>query len=54
MSIFAAAPFMGPTLGPIAGGFLGETRGWRWVGGVLSLVVLHTWICKVLQKDDSF
>lgn len=31
MSIFAAAPFLGPALGPIIGGFLGETKGWRWV-----------------------
>ena len=27
MSIFAAAPFMGPVLGPIVGGFVGETIG---------------------------
>lgn len=31
MSIFAAAPFLGPVIGPIVGGFLGETEGWRWV-----------------------
>lgn len=31
MSLFAAAPFMGPVLGPIVGGFVGETIGWRWV-----------------------
>lgn len=31
MSIFAAAPFLGPVAGPIVGGFLGETEGWRWV-----------------------
>ena len=27
MSIFSAAPFMGPVLGPIIGGFLGMTEG---------------------------
>lgn len=31
MSVFAAAPFLGPAIGPIVGGFLGETEGWRWV-----------------------
>ncbi|QKX60075.1 uncharacterized protein TRUGW13939_07217 [Talaromyces rugulosus] len=31
MAIFSAAPFTGPTLGPIVGGFLGEAAGWRWV-----------------------
>lgn len=33
MSLFAAAPFMGPVLGPIVGGFVGETIGWRWIEG---------------------
>jgi multidrug resistance protein len=28
MTIFAAAPFMGPVLGPIIGGFLGQYTGW--------------------------
>lgn len=36
MSIFAAAPFLGPALGPVAGGFLGEAAGWRWVMGLMA------------------
>lgn len=31
LSVFAASAFMGPVFGPIAGGFLGEAAGWRWV-----------------------
>jgi MFS family permease len=37
-AIFAAAPFLGPTMGPIAGGFLGDAAGWRWVCGLLAAV----------------
>jgi MFS family permease len=37
MAIFAAAPFMGPSLGPITGGFLGESAGFRWVQGFLGI-----------------
>ncbi|CAO2650417.1 Nn.00g017090.m01.CDS01 [Neocucurbitaria sp. VM-36] len=37
MSIFSAAPFMGPVLGPIIGGFLGMTEGWRWVNGLMAI-----------------
>jgi MFS family permease len=37
MSIFSAAPFMGPVLGPIIGGFLGMTSGWRWVNGLMAI-----------------
>ena len=38
MAVFAAAPFLGPTLGPITGGFLGQAAGWRWVEGYLAIV----------------
>ncbi|KAJ8063082.1 hypothetical protein OCU04_008323 [Sclerotinia nivalis] len=31
MPLIAVAPFLGPTIGPIAGGFLAESAGWRWV-----------------------
>ncbi|KAL5120321.1 hypothetical protein ACEQ8H_001879 [Pleosporales sp. CAS-2024a] len=37
MSLFSAAPFMGPVLGPIIGGFLGMTEGWRWVHGLMAI-----------------
>ena len=37
MALFAAAPFLGPALGPISGGFLGLTSGWRWVEGFLAI-----------------
>ncbi|CAI7661407.1 unnamed protein product [Penicillium glandicola] len=36
ISLFAAAPFLGPTLGPVIGGFLATAAGWRWVEGLLA------------------
>lgn len=50
MSIFSAAPFMGPVLGPIIGGFLGMTEGWRWVSGLMAIwsgVMLIFCVCLV-------
>jgi MFS family permease len=44
MSVFAASPFLGPALGPIAGGFLGETAGWRWVMGLMAAFSGLAWI----------
>ncbi|KAF2428829.1 putative MFS multidrug transporter [Tothia fuscella] len=35
-SIFASAPFLGPAVGPVIGGFLGEAGGWRWLTGFLA------------------
>jgi MFS family permease len=37
MSVFAAAPFLGPSIGPAAAGFLGEFAGWRWVMGFMAI-----------------
>ncbi|KAJ6161049.1 hypothetical protein N7470_004445 [Penicillium chermesinum] len=36
--LFCAAPFLGPALGPIIGGFLSESAGWRWVEGAMAIV----------------
>ncbi|OAA55578.1 fluconazole resistance protein 1 [Niveomyces insectorum RCEF 264] len=37
MAVFASAPFLGPSLGPIVAGFLGQAEGWRWVERVMSI-----------------
>ncbi|GKZ35505.1 hypothetical protein AbraIFM66950_006167 [Aspergillus brasiliensis] len=34
---YSCATFLGPVLGPITGGFLGEIQGWRWIEGVLAI-----------------
>lgn len=36
ISLYTGAPFIGPTLGPVIGGFLGENAGWVWVQGFLA------------------
>lgn len=54
MSVFAAAPFMGPTLGPIAGGFLGETKGWRWVEGLMAIFTGALWILGALTIPETY
>lgn len=49
MAFFSVAPFLGPALGPITGGFLGDAAGWRWVEGMLAIfcavvtVMLFLW-----------
>lgn len=37
MALFSAAPFLGPALGPISGGYIGDAAGWRWVMGFLAM-----------------
>jgi multidrug resistance protein len=31
MAAFSAAPFIGPAIGPLVGGFLSDQKGWRWL-----------------------
>lgn len=54
MSVFAAAPFMGPTLGPIVGGFLGEAEGWRWVEGLMAIFTGILWIIGSLTIPETY
>ena len=44
MGFYCAAPFLGPVLGPLAGGFLSENAGWRWVEG---LGAVFSGLCKL-------
>jgi len=37
MALFAMGPFMGPAIGPVAGGFLADAMGWRWIFWVLAI-----------------
>lgn len=39
MAIWIFGPLLGPTIGPVAGGFLSEARGWRFVFWVNALGV---------------
>ncbi|KAF7717493.1 MFS-type transporter [Penicillium ucsense] len=54
MSLFAAAPFLGPVLGPIIGGFLGESAGWKWVMGFLGAFSGAVWIIGSLLIPETY
>ncbi|KAK6949745.1 hypothetical protein Daesc_008066 [Daldinia eschscholtzii] len=51
-AIFATAPFLGPSIGPIAGGFLGTAGGWRWVEGLMACYTGLLWfLCSFLVPE---
>ncbi|OOQ90349.1 MFS-type transporter [Penicillium brasilianum] len=54
MSLFAAAPFLGPVLGPIIGGFLGMNEGWKWVMGFLGIFSGAVWIVTSLIVPETY
>lgn len=51
---FALAPFLGPTIGPIAGGFLSESKGWRWVQGTMAIFVGVMWILGLIFVPETY
>ncbi|KAF4971449.1 hypothetical protein FZEAL_9848 [Fusarium zealandicum] len=53
-ALFAMAPFLGPTIGPIAGGFLGESEGWRWVEGMMAIFTGIVWIVNCLVIPETY
>ncbi|KAM3078899.1 MFS siderochrome iron transporter 1 [Clarireedia jacksonii] len=54
MAVFAAAPFMGPALGPIVGGFLGDAEGWRWVEGLMAILTGVLLIIGALTVPETY
>lgn len=54
MSIFGAAPFMGPVLGPALGGFVTETIGWRWVQGICAIFIGTIWLVGCVLMPETY
>lgn len=54
MTLFAAAPFMGPVIGPIVGGFVGETIGWRWIQGVMAIFTGVLWLMGCFLLPETY
>ncbi|KAK8136637.1 hypothetical protein PG984_004577 [Apiospora sp. TS-2023a] len=53
-AVFATAPFLGPSIGPIAAGFLGEAAGWRWIEGLMAAFTGLLWIIVSLYVPETY
>ena len=54
MGLFALAPFLGPTIGPIAGGFLGKSKGWTWIEGLMAIFSGVMWLLSLLLVPETY
>ncbi|KAF2008072.1 MFS general substrate transporter [Amniculicola lignicola CBS 123094] len=50
-SMFLAAPFAGPSLGPVVGGFAAQYKGWRWTQWCMEFVTLAVFIMSLFTKE---
>ncbi|KAI2470562.1 polyamine transporter 1 [Annulohypoxylon bovei var. microspora] len=53
-ALFATAPFLGPSIGPIVGGFLGVGGGWRWVEGLMAAFTGILWILCTFLIPETY
>jgi multidrug resistance protein len=44
MAAFSAAPFVGPAIGPLVGGFLSDAAGWRWLYWIQLILSAFCWV----------
>lgn len=49
--MFVLAPFAGPTLGPIVGGYAAQSKGWRWTQWPIIFLAIPTFIYSLFMKE---
>ncbi|KAF1358460.1 MFS general substrate transporter [Lizonia empirigonia] len=50
-TVFLMAPFAGPSLGPVVGGFAAQYKGWRWTQWCMIFVTLAVYIASFPMKE---
>lgn len=54
MAAFSAAPFIGPAIGPLAGGFLGDHAGWRWLYWLQLILGFVAWVLITFTVPETY
>ncbi|KAK7696785.1 hypothetical protein SLS64_014213 [Diaporthe eres] len=53
-AVFSGAPFLGPVLGPIVGGFLSQSSGWKGVGVLIAGVTGALWMLYYFLVPETY
>lgn len=54
MAAFSAAPFIGPAIGPLAGGFLSDNLGWRWLYWMQLILSGTVWFLITFTVPETY
>jgi multidrug resistance protein len=54
MAAFSAAPFIGPAIGPLAGGFIADNLGWRWLYWIQLILSGAVWILITFTVPETY
>lgn len=54
MACFSAAPFIGPAIGPLVGGYLADAAGWRWLYWIQLILSGVCWLLLVFTVPETY
>jgi multidrug resistance protein len=54
MAAFSAAPFVGPAIGPLVGGFLSDAAGWRWLYWIQLILAFVVWVLITFTVPETY
>ncbi|KFA61707.1 hypothetical protein S40285_03474 [Stachybotrys chlorohalonatus IBT 40285] len=54
MAAFSAAPFIGPAIGPLVGGYLSDAAGWRWLYWIQLILAAIVWILITFTVPETY
>ncbi|RAL64764.1 hypothetical protein DID88_001795 [Monilinia fructigena] len=54
MAAFSAAPFIGPAIGPLIGGFLSDAAGWRWLYYIQIIFAVIIWVLITFTVPETY
>ncbi|KAH9904762.1 MFS general substrate transporter [Xylariomycetidae sp. FL2044] len=54
MAAFSAAPFIGPAIGPLVGGYLSDALGWRWLYWVQLILTFVVWVLISFTVPETY
>ncbi|KAI5463694.1 major facilitator superfamily domain-containing protein [Mariannaea sp. PMI_226] len=54
MAAFSAAPFIGPAIGPLIGGYLSDAAGWRWLYWIQLIFAGVVWILITFTVPETY
>lgn len=54
MAAFSAAPFIGPAIGPLIGGYLSDAAGWRWLYWIQLIMAFVVWVLITFTVPETY
>ncbi|KAB8276304.1 major facilitator superfamily domain-containing protein [Aspergillus minisclerotigenes] len=54
MAAFSASPFLGPAIGPLAGGYLADAAGWRWLYWLMLILAFVAWVLITFTVPETY